>query len=207
MSQVIQLDSILSQVEDIQVQVYSSNTILETSEQFDYGIDSQQSVGTFSLYPVITVDETTSTSSIESDNQLNSRLYATAISSVSSFGDLTQLNMEIDNVPFPSIESTVVIPNPIIAVKLLPVSIATTVNFGVSSFIDNIHRLLVFKDDNISKIGENDAAVIAGGIRLNPASTVSSEASEGEATLPNAPAGFLSVNINGVDYKIPYYNT
>ena len=56
-------------------------------------------------------------------------------------------------------------------------------------------------------MGDNDAGVIAGQIRLNPASTASNTASFGSADLPSNPEGFLSVNIAGRDYKIPYYNT
>ena len=114
--------------------------------------------------------------------------------------------MEIDDVPFPSITSTVVIPNPSVRFNINPLSIATTASFGVAGFIDNIHRLLVFKDDNISKIGENDATVIAGGIRVNPSSAISGTATPGSATLPNNPVGFISVNIGGTDYLMPYYN-
>ena len=115
--------------------------------------------------------------------------------------------MEITNVPFPSIESTLIIPQPNVLKVIGPLGIGSTESVGVSSFVDNIHRLLVFKDDNISKIGENDAAVISGGIRLNPASTASNTATSGSSSLPEAPVGFLSVNIGGVDYKIPYYNS
>jgi len=89
---------------------------------------------------------------------------------------------------------------------IAPLGIAPTNNFGTATFIDNIHRLLVFKNDNISKVGENDAVVIAGGIRINPASVISETATSGNATLPNNPVGFMSVNINGRDYLMPYYN-
>lgn len=138
--------------------------------------------------------------SVSDSNKLNQNIRSPEWISSISFGDFTQLNMEIEDVPFPSIESTVEIPNPTIKLFVGPLSIAPTVNFGTSNFIDNIHRLLVFKDDNISKVGTNDAVVIAGGIRLNPSSTIH-EATE----LPATPVGFLSVNINGTDYKIPYY--
>jgi hypothetical protein len=143
-----------------------------------------------------------STENISTDTQLNQNIELDTWVSSLSFGDFIQLNMNIEDVPFPSIESTVEIPNPTIKLFVGPLSIATTTNFGTANFIDNIHRLLVFKDDNISKVGTNDAVVIAGGIRLNPSSTVY-EASE----LPPTPAGFLSVNINGTDYKIPYYGS
>lgn len=139
---------------------------------------------------------------VSANSQINRNIKLSEWTASTAFGDFTQLNMEIEDVPFPSIESTVVIPNPTIKLFVRPLSIAPTVNFGTSNFIDNIHRLLVFKDDNISKVGTNDAVVIAGGIRLNPSSTIH-EANE----LPATPVGFLSVNINGTDYKIPYYPT
>jgi hypothetical protein len=50
------------------------------------------------------------------------------------------------------------------------------------------------------------AVVIAGGIRVNPSSAVSATAVSGSATLPNNPVGFISVNIGGTDYLMPYYN-
>lgn len=158
-------------------------------------------------------------------SQLNSKIYANSIESVAvipnvnvrpaispvsiasteAFGNL-QINMEIENVPFPSIESTLVISNPSVRFVIGPLGIAPTNNFGTATFIDNIHRLLVFKDDNISKVGENDAVVIAGGIRVNPASAISPTATSGSATLPANPVGFISVNIGGTDYLMPYYN-
>lgn len=140
------------------------------------------------------------------ESKVNSRIFANAVNPSALFGNL-QTNMSIEDVPFPSIESTAIVSTPNVLKVIGPLGIASTASFGVASFIDNIHRILIFKDDNISKVGENDATVIAGGIRLNPASVVSETASEGNANLPINPAGFLSVNIAGIDYKIPYYNS
>lgn len=140
------------------------------------------------------------------ESKVNSRIFANAVNPSALFGNL-QTNMSIEDVPFPSIESTAIVSTPNVLKVIGPLGIASTASFGVASFIDNIHRILIFKDDNISKVGENDATVIAGGIRLNPASVVSETASEGNANLPVNPAGFLSVNIAGIDYKIPYYNS
>lgn len=267
MNQVIQLDGVLSNVQNDEVQVYSSNTILQVSDQFDYAIDPTVFVESvelgFILYPneiestlafgltqfnqTIFAESVQSTvafgddkevsmqivysnaidSTVAFDNpklnfkvfansaltennfglsQLNTTIFANAVNPSALFGNL-QTNMQIDDVPFPSIDSTAIVPIPNVLKVIGPLSIAPTASFGVASFIDNIHRILIFKDDNISKIGENDAAVIAGGIRLNPASVASETASSGDAILPEAPVGFLSVNIEGVDYKIPYYNS
>jgi len=167
-------------------------------------VNSELTIGEFSIIPLVSPESVTIQNSFGTP-QLNYILYSNSYESAITFG-VPQINMEIDDVPFPSITSTVVISNPSIKFNINPLSIATTVNFGTAGFIDNIHRLLVFKDDNISKIGENDATVIAGGIRVNPSSAVSETATSGNATLPNSPVGFISVNIGGTDYLMPYYN-
>jgi hypothetical protein len=268
MNQVIQLDGIISEVQNDQIQVYSTTTVVQLSDQLDNAIDPTVVVAepqlNFILYPnalvsteafgtsqldqfitlqsiqstvvfgdaepqlnIVVTDEieselvfgtssvnfklfaesTTTQNAFETDHQLNFIAFPNALESTLAFGNFTQLNMEITNVPFPSIESTLIIPQPNVLKVIGPLSIAPTESLGIASFVDNIHRILVFKDDNISKIGENDAAVIAGGIRMNPATTASNTASSGESSLPESPVGFLSVNVGGVDYKIPYYNS
>ena len=263
-NQVIQLDGILSDVQNTQLQTESSNTIVQLSDRYDYAIDSALDFGTLTTIFITYPDAVESTLAFGT-SQLNTTIYATSVESTVSFGDslpklsiavnstvneqtfgtlqinstlyansvesvaevsqpnvrpaigpvsiasseafgTIQFNMQIDDVPFPSIESTLVVPNPSVRFVIGPLGIAPTNNFGTATFIDNIHRLLVFKDDNISKVGENDAVVIAGGIRVNPASAVSETATAGSATLPSNPVGFVSVNIGGRDYLMPYYN-
>lgn len=170
-------------------------------------IESELIFGESKLNFIFYPNEIQSTIAFETDHVVNTKVYINAVESTVQFGGFTQLNMEIDPVPLPAIESNVVIPQPNVLKVIGPLSINTTESIGTASFIDNIHRILIFKDDNISKIGENDATVIAGGIRMNPASTISSTATPGQAELPEAPVGFVSVNIGGVDYKIPYYNS
>ncbi len=167
-------------------------------------VDSSLTVGDFSIIPLVSPESVTIENNFGSP-KLNYILYSNSYESDITFG-VPQINMEIEDVPFPSITSTLVISDPSVNFNINPLSIATTVNFGTASFIDNIHRLLVFKDDNISKIGENDATVIAGGIRVNPSSAISETATSGSAALPNNPVGFISVNIGGTDYLMPYYN-
>lgn len=167
-------------------------------------VNSELTIGDISVIQFVSPESVTIQNSFGTP-KLNYILYSNSYESAITFG-VPQINMEIEDVPFPSITSTVVIPNPSVRFNINPLSIATTVNFGTASFIDNIHRLLVFKDDNISKIGENDATVIAGGIRVNPSSAISETATSGSAALPNNPVGFISVNIGGTDYLMPYYN-
>jgi hypothetical protein len=199
------LDGILFDVIDTPIQTYSSDVINDVIESTSKAIKSTLSFGTTTLRLVISADSVTTVNEFGAP-QLNFTLYPNSLASTVGFGN-DQLNMNIADVPFPSIESTLVIPNPTMVHVIRPLSINTTVNFGTSQFIDNIHRVLVFKDGNITKIGENDAGIVAGQIRINPASTVSNTASFGSADLPVSPEGFLSINIAGRDYKIPYYNT
>ena len=199
------LDGILFDVIDTPIQTYSSDVINDVIESTSKAIKSTLSFGATTLRLVISADSVTTVNEFGAP-QLNFTLYPNSLASTVGFGN-DQLNMNIADVPFPSIESTLVIPNPTMVHVIRPLSINTTVNFGTSQFIDNIHRVLVFKDGNITKIGENDAGIVAGQIRINPASTVSNTASFGSADLPISPEGFLSINIAGRDYKIPYYNT
>ena len=186
------------------IQNYASTTISDVIASLNYSIASSLAFGIeeveFLIYP------NSIGTGVEFGSALISRnLTTNSIDSTVEFGTL-QLNMEIEDVPFPSITSTLVIPQPSVKYIIGPLSIATTANFGTSNFIDNIQRVLIFKDGNISKMGDNDAGVIAGGIRINPGSTVGANASSGNSDLPSNPVGFLSVNINGSDFKIPYYN-
>ena len=168
-------------------------------------IDSTLEFGNIKLSRFVTAGTIESTSEVGRP-QVTRLIVAQTIAPTLQFGN-TRLNQEIRDIPTPEIQSTVVVSTPNVLKVIGPLGISSTENFGVSAFIDNIHRLLVFKDDNISKVGENDAVVIAGGIRMNPSSVISDVAASGEAQLPAAPVGFLSVNINGVDYKVPYYNS
>jgi hypothetical protein len=203
-TQVIQLDGIIRDVENVQIQTESSNTILQLSDRYDYAIDPTIAYGLHQLNTKIYVDTLDSSSTI-GPHSIIPIVSFSSISPTIEFGDF-KINMQIRDVPFPSIESTLVIPDPAMRRPVAPLGIASTNNFGTATFIDNIHRLLVFKNDNISKVGENDAVVIAGGIRINPSSVLSETATSGNATLPSNPAGFMSVNINGRDYLMPYYN-
>jgi hypothetical protein len=203
-TQVIQLDGIIGDVQNVEVQTESSNTIIQLSDRYDFAIDPTVVYGQPQLNTKIYVDTLDSSLVIGAHNVMPI-ISTSSIPSTLVFGDF-RVNMQIKDVPFPSIESTLVIPSPAVRKVIGPLSIAPTNNFGTATFIDNIHRMLVFKNDNISKIGDNDAGVIAGGIRVNPASAISETATSGSATLPNNPAGFMSVNIGGRDYLMPYYN-
>jgi hypothetical protein len=264
---VIQLDGTLSDIQSDSVQTYSSNTIIQLSDQLDDAIDSTAGVGEPKLNYIIYANSVDSTAifgwddplvnmqiaalqSIESTvafglpvfasilfpdtiessvafgtSKLNQKFFADSIVNENAFGtprvsttifaqpiastvsfgfDEPLLNMQI--VVTDEIESEAVVAVPNVRKVIGPLAINTTANFGVPTFTDNIHRLLIFKQDNLTKVGDNDAVVVAGGIRINPSITKTTEAFAGDATLPSNPVGFISVNIDGNDYKIPYYN-
>lgn len=158
------------------------------------------------------------------NHKLNSKIYSNSVESTLGFGNEDKLNFRnrILN-PIPStvqfgtaklnqtlysgtITSGINLPSPNVLKVIGPLNIAPTTNFGTATFIDNIHRMLVFKNDNISKIGDNDAGVVAGGIRINPSTAISQQAIGGDFQMPNQAAGFISVNIAGKDYLMPYFN-
>jgi hypothetical protein len=263
----IQLDVELSRFDSNSIQDFAETTIIRFTDDHDFAIDPQDSVGTLTLHFTIFPNELESelqfgdsrtilyllaqdsitlenafgspqlnftileTSNIESQlefglSKLNFKIYSESlvnenafendhalsfiirldsIEPTTSFGfDAPLLNTQIFAAN--SIISTVVIPTPNVLKVIGPLSINTTVAFSPPTFTDNIHRIILFKDDNLSKVSENDAVVVAGGIRINPSIQKTVEASSGQATLPSNPVGFISVNIDGRDYKIPYYN-
>ena len=203
-NQNIILDDRIEALSIYPIQNYASTTISEVIASLDYSIAPNLAFGLSNVKFIITPN------SIEPEILFGTSLLSRNIKLESIGVDVvfgnSQINMEIDDVPFPSIESTVIISQPSVRYVIGPLGIATTANFGTSNFIDNIHRLLVFKDDNISKVGDNDAVVVAGGIRINPSSAGSQTATSGNSVLPSNPAGFISVNISGRDYLMPYYN-
>lgn len=76
-------------------------------------------------------------------------------------------------------------------------------------FQGGIFRALIYKDGEISGIGSTESMFIAGGIRVNPSSRISLSATSGansNITVPTNPVGFVSINIQGKDYKIPYFD-
>ena len=88
-------------------------------------------------------------------------------------------------------------------------NIASGVNFGDIGFQGGIFRALIYKEGEISGIGSTESMFVSGGIRVNPASRISLSATSGansNITVPTNPVGFVSINIQGTDYKIPYFD-
>lgn len=88
--------------------------------------------------------------------------------------------------------------------------IASTLTISQDTgFQGGIFRVLIYRDGEIAQLGQTESTFVAGGVRINPAGRVSLSAENGansQITIPTNPAGFMSVNIDGVDYKIPFFN-
>lgn len=127
-----------------------------------------------------------------------------AIGTTLSFG-LSEGVLQIEEPPL--IASTTTFGTPVVTKLISNIGgIGSTVSFPAPIFEGSIFRALIYKDGEISGIGSGEAMYIAGGIRLNPSSRITSTAAAGEATLPSNPVGFMSVDIDGTEYRIPYYN-
>lgn len=82
-----------------------------------------------------------------------------------------------------------------------PDSIAPTVQFGPPSINRPVHRSLIFKDDQITKLGGDDDVEIASGVIIRTGTA----ALTGN-TVPGVAAGYITVVINGTDYVMPFFN-
>ena len=124
-TQVIQLDGIIGDVQNVELQTESSNTIIQLSDRYDYAIDPTLVYGLPQLNTKIYVDTLDSSSVIGSHNILPI-IGLSSISPTIEFGDF-KINMQIRDVPFPSIESTLVIPDPAMRRPIAPLGIALQV--------------------------------------------------------------------------------
>ena len=144
-TQVIQLDGIISDVQNVALQTESSNTILQLGDRFDYAIDSVLFFGTpktiFIAYP-----DTVASTLEFGTTQLNTTIFATSVESTVSFGDnLPQFKVTVDSIVneqifgssqlnsiifINSVESVAEVSQPILTPVISPVSIASSEAFG-----------------------------------------------------------------------------
>ena len=196
----------ISRVQNTPLQAYATTSIQDVSDLID-GLVSTNIFGfmTFGLTfkqtinPDSITDGTTNSFGVPT---LKEQIEDTSILSTVTFGT-AQLNQKIDQPT--SITTLEVVPNPNVRRSMKPTTIDSTASFGLSE-LKQYHRTLIFKDDNISKVGPNDAVVVAGGIRINPSGHIAVSANSGPYVMPSGPAGFISININGSDFLMPYFN-
>ena len=65
---------------------------------------------------------------------------------------------------------------------------------------------LATSSNNANKILSQIALAIAAAFPQAASTTITTTATSGAQTLPGNPAGFLTVTVNGVPFKIPLYN-
>lgn len=78
---------------------------------------------------------------------------------------------------------------------------ADTTNGVGSASLDNLATNGKLLNQNISQLIMTLKAIFP-----QATATTSATATAGAATLPANPAGFLTVNIGGTNFKVPYYN-
>jgi len=97
-TQVIQLDGIIGDVQNVELQTESSNTIIQLSDRLDFAIDPTLAYGLPQLNTKIYVD-TLDSSSIIGSHSLIPIIGLSSISPTIEFGDF-KINMQIRDVPF-----------------------------------------------------------------------------------------------------------
>lgn len=146
---------------------------------------------------------------LSTDAQISQRIFEVgAIASTVSFGLLEkQIAIEDPNSIVSTLQFSI---DASVRPLIRPTSIASTATVSTDiGFQGGIFRALIYKDGEISGIGSAESMFIAGGIRVNPASRISLSATSGansNITVPSNPVGFVSINIDGADYKIPYFD-
>jgi len=81
-----------------------------------------------------------------------------------------------------------------------PESIQSTLSFGLPFKQNPVHRSLIYKNDNITKLGREDDVEVASGIVIQ-----TSTAKLTGNTVPGAAAGYIKVTIDGTDYSMPFF--
>lgn len=190
----------------VQIDQYTANTVepfLTTNfntfqDSNDFAINSSLIFGgeedlSF-LFTLNSIEPTTTIG----EGQLNFIFTSGLLPSALVFGNLS-LNRFIET---ESIVSTVEFGTGFGFVSLGAAPIEPGVTFGLTSFTRPFHRSLIYKNDNITKLSRGaDDVEVASGIVLKASDTKLESAS-----LPEVPAGYVVVTIDGVDYKMPFFN-
>lgn len=190
----------------VQIDQYTANTVelfLTTNfntfqDSNDFAINSSLIFGgEEDLSFLFTLDSIEPTTTI-GVGQFNFIFTSGFLPSALTFGNLS-LNRFIET---ESIVSTVEFGTGFSFVSLGAAPIDTGVTFGLTSFTRPFHRSLIYKNDNITKLSRGaDDVEVASGIVLKASDTKLESAS-----LPEVPAGYVVVSIDGVDYKMPFFN-
>jgi len=189
-----QIDRFTGEVIDTQ----TSKTVQQFQEETGFSIISTLAFGgEEELNFAFDLPSITSTLSIGVP-QFTSILFIPSITSTLVFGGTEDLDFAFN---LPSIESNLTFDDTFVFVSIGPVSTLSTALFGLPSIPRVVHRSLIFKDDNISKLGGDDDVEIASGIVIHSGTQTFTG-----NTLPESTAGYILVTINGVDFKMPFFN-
>ena len=124
-----------------------------------------------------------------------------SVNPTTAFGNDTNLDRFLTQADNQSISSTALVAEPTTFISIGPSPVVLENQFGPPSINRPVHRSLIFKNDNITKLGQDDDVEIASGIVVRTGTAVLNG-----ATTPNTAAGFVTVVINGTDFKMPFFN-
>ena len=189
--------------------ISTTSTLTFGTSQLDRAFDLNSITATAAVNVVeldteVELGSITSTAAFSNDAAVLSSVSNVTVESALEFGNI-RTNQFLDDES--SVVSTAVVSTDLSVRKVINFdSIESTVFVSTTSFSGFTHRSLIFKEDNIAKIGPADSVEVVNGIVLNPSNQNTTTATSGSATLPSNPVGFITVTINDINYRIPYYN-
>ena len=122
-----------------------------------------------------------------------------SIESTLTFGDEEQFKLNLSIVD-QGVASTLVFGTANAFVSIGATSVESTIAFGLPVKQNPVHRSLIYKNDNITKLGREDDVEIASGIVIQ-----TSTAKLTGNTVPGSAAGYIKVTIDGTDYSMPFF--
>ena len=137
---------------------------------------------------------------VSNDAQVLPVIGIQSIESTLTFGDEEQFKLNLSIVD-QGVASTVTFGTANVFISIGATSTQSTVSFGLPVRKNPVHRSLIYKNDNITKLGTEDDVEIASGIVVQ-----TSTAKLSGNTTPGTAAGFIIVTIDGTDYKMPFFN-
>jgi hypothetical protein len=177
----------------------TSNTIISFQRTNDFAIHSLLQFGDIQQLSLELTIPSIASASVVPNAEVLFLIDVPSISSTVTFGPPTDLDQAFD---LQSLSITTNVPNDAnVFVSIGTQTITSTITFGDFDQPRPVHRSLIFKNDNITKLGGADDVEIASGVVIQ-----ASSAKLTGNTVPGSAAGFVKVTIDGVDYKMPFFN-
>jgi len=129
------------------------------------------------------------TTIVSANSQVLPVIGVQTIPSTLTFGDEEQFKLNLFIID-QGVPSTLTIGTSNVFVSVGPSSIESTIAFGVPARQRPVHRSLIFKNDNITKLGVDDAVEVSSGVLFNPSNDLVTNNSIGFAIIPSSNVTF-----------------